>query len=827
MPLAWRLALRDMRGGLPGLRLLAVCLFLGVAALATVGTLSAAILAELSARGQVILGGDLEMEISQRSATPEERAAFDRVGDVSETVRMRAMASTPDGANNLLVEFKGVDAKWPLYGQFRLQPGALAERPRGRDVAIAPALAERLSLKPGDGIRIGTGELRVIGIIAEEPDRLGEGFTLGPVVLADLRGVDATGLIQPGSLYTKKYRIRTATPTEAGEALIRQFPSGGWEVLDRNNGAPGTRRFVERLGQFLALVGLTALVVAGIGVGNGVTSYLDNKRSGIATLKSLGATSGTIFRTYLLQIVLVSAGGIVAGLAFGALSPWVIAYIAGDALPVQPRVAIYPAPLLASAAFGLLIAVGFSLAPLARARAVTAASLFRGGLEPPSRPPVPILLAIGMIGIAIAALAIGTAREPIFASYFLASAAALLVALSLLGWGISALSARLPRPRAPLARLALANLHRPGAQTSRLVVALGLGLTLFATLAVIESNLAGQIERTVPKRAPSFFVLDIPTEDQARFRSLVEQTSPGAEVVTVPSLRGPIVAVDGVRVSDMKTIPEGAWILRGDRGLTYSATLPEGSRVVAGKWWSPDYSGPPLVSLDVRAADALGIGVGDTLTVSVLGVEIEAEIASLREINWDTMGFNFGLIYSPGVLEGAPHNVMATIAANGGEAELNNAVARAFPSSSLIRVKDVIGQVSGVLGQLATAVRLASMVAVLAGIAVLIGAIAASRRARIYDSVILKTLGATRRQVLGAQAIEYVGLALLVSVLAIVVGGLGGYVVVRQTLGLDWAPDWAEVLGTVLTGAAFVLALGLAGSLPALNARPARALREL
>jgi putative ABC transport system permease protein len=827
MLLAWRLALRDMRGGLPGLRLLAICLFLGVAALASVGSLSSAIVAELSARGQVILGGDLEMEISQRSATPQERAAFDRVGDVSETVRMRAMASTRDGANNLLVEFKGVDANWPLYGQFRLSPGAIADRPGGRDVAIAPALAERLSLKPGDRLRIGEGDLRVIGIIAEEPDRLGEGFTLGPVVLADLKGVASTGLIQPGSLYTKKYRIRTSSPTPAGEALLKQFPSGGWEVQDRNNGAPGTRRFVERLGQFLALVGLTALVVAGIGVGNGVTSYLDNKRSGIATLKSLGATSDTIFKTYLIQIVLVSVGGIAAGLAFGALAPWMIAFFAGDALPVQPRVALYPAPLLASAAFGLLIAIGFSLAPLSRARAVTAASLFRGGLEPATRPSAPILASMILIAVLIAALAIGTAREPIFASYFLASAFVLLIALALVGWGVSALSARLPRPKAPLPMLALANLHRPGAQADRLVVALGLGLTLFATLAVIESNLSGQIERTVPKRAPSFFVLDIPTEEQDRFRALVAERSPGAEVVTVPSLRGPIVAVDGVRVADMKTIPEGAWILRGDRGLTYSATLPEGSRIVAGKWWPADYSGPPLVSLDVRAADALGIGVGDRLTVSILGVEIEAEIASLREINWDTMGFNFGLIYSPGVLEGAPHNVMATIAANGEEGDLNNAVARAFPSSSLIRVKDVIGQVSDVLGQLATAVRLASMVAVFAGIAVLIGAIAASRRARIYDAVILKTLGATRRQVLGAQAIEYAGLALLVSVLAIVVGGLGGYVVVTQTLGLDWAPDWGEVFGTVIAGAALVLGLGLAGSLPALNARPARALREL
>jgi putative ABC transport system permease protein len=827
MRLAWRLALRDMRGGLPGLWLLVVCLFLGVAALAAVGSLSSAIVAELSARGQVILGGDLQMEVSQRNAAPAERTAFAKAGSLSETVRMRAMASTTDQSNSLLVELKGVDDAWPLYGKFRLESGALMPRPRGRNVAIAPALAERLNLNIGDKIRIGEAQLRVIGIIAEEPDRLGEGFTLGPVALVDLDGIAATGLIQPGSLYTMKYRIKTLRPTETGEALMKQFPSGGWEVQDRTNGAPGTRRFIERLGQFLALVGLTALIVAGIGVGNGVTSYLDNKRSGIATLKSLGATSDVIFKTYLIQIVLVALVGIFAGVIVGALSPWAIAFFAGDVLPVQPRVDIYPGPLLVSAVFGLLIAIGFSLSPLARARAVTAASLFRGGLEPATRPPWPVFISIAVIALMIAALAIGTAQEPMFASYFLLSALVLLVALTLVGWAVSALSARIPRPSRPLPRLALANLHRPGAQTNRLVVALGLGLTLFATLAVIESNLAGQIERTVPKRAPSYFVLDIPTAEQGRFRALVAEKAPGADVVTVPSLRGPVVAVNGQRVSEMKTIPEGAWILRGDRGLTYASSLPEGSRVVAGKWWPKDYAGSPLVSLDVRAADALGLKVGDTLTVSILGVEVEATIASFREINWDTMGFNFALIFSPGVLEGAPHNVMATIAANGNEAGLNNAIAQAFPSSSLIRVKDVITQVGNLLGQLATAVRLASLVAVLAGIAVLIGAIAASRRARIYDAVILKTLGATRGQVLGAQAIEYAGLAILVSVIALLVGGAGGWVVVTQTLGLDWSPDWVQVLGTVVAGAALVLGLGLAGSLPALNARPASALREL
>jgi putative ABC transport system permease protein len=831
MSFAWTLALRDLRGGLAGLRLLAVCLFLGVAALAGVGSLSSSIVGELSARGQSILGGDVELQIAQRYADPDERAAFAAAGRLSETVRMRAMAARPDGRESVLAELKGVDDAYPLYGELRLAAGALAPRPAGRTVAIAPALAERLDLSVGDSVRIGDAELRIIGLIEDEPDRVGEGFTLGPVALVDMDGIAATGLVQPGSLYSTRYRLRLpagADPAAVAKDLTEQFPSAGWEVEDRSNGAPGTRRFIERLGQFLSLVGLTALVVAGIGVGNGVASYLEGKRGSIATLKALGASSATIFRSFLIQIGLVAGAGIVAGLVVGAGVPALIATFAGDALPVSPRLAVYPLPLLVSAAYGLLIALMFALAPLARARAVSAASLFRSGVEQSSRPPARIIAAIAALGGLVILLAVATAREPGFAAIFIASVLALLLVLAALGWAVRRVAARLPRPRRPLFRLALANLHRPGSQTDRLVVALGLGLTLFATLGVIETNLSGQIDRTVPQRAPSFFALDIPVADIDRFRALVDARAPGAEVMTVPSLRGPVVAVGDQRVSEMEEIPDGAWILRGDRGLTYAAEVPEGSRIVAGEWWPADYAGPPLVSVDVEAARALGIGVGDTLTISVLGTEIEARIASLREINWDTLGFNFVMVFSPGVLEVAPHSFMATIALPpAGEGALNRAVTNAFPSVSMIRVKDVIDQVAGLLGQLSTAVRAAASVAVAAGIAVLIGAIAASRRSRIYDSVLLKLLGATRGQVLAAQAIEYAALALILSLLAFLLGSGAGWYVVTQVLELDWAPDWPVVAATLAVGAVGTLGIGLLGSLPALSARPARALREL
>jgi putative ABC transport system permease protein len=569
-------------------------------------------------------------------------------------------------------------------------------------------------------------------------------------------------------------------------------------------------------------------VVAGIGVGNGVGSWLDSKRGTIATLKLLGASSRTIFLSYLIEIVLVASGAITLGLVAGALVPTVVSAIAGDALPVPPQAGLYPLPLLASAAYGLLIALVFALIPLSRARTVTAASLFRGHLETLRRPGWGAIAGAAAAALLIAALAISTAREPIFAAGFIVAALGLLLLLTLLGWLIRWSASKLPKPKSPLFRLALGNLHRPGTQTVRLVVALGLGLTLFTTLAVIETNLSGQIRTTIPAKAPSFFMLDIPSEEAGRFRTMAAQAAPKGDLVTIPSLRGSVVAVGDKRVADMEEIPEGAWFLRGDRGLTYSATLPEGSRVVEGEWWAADYEGPPLISLDVEAARAAGIKVGDTLTVSILGRDIEAKIASLREINWDTMGFNFVIVFAPGTLEQAPHSFMATISMpEAEERPFARAVSRAFPTVSAIRVKDVVQTVSDMLEQLAVAVRAAASVALFAGIAVLVGALAASRRARVYDSVILKLLGATRGRILAAQALEFGVLALVVGGLAFALGAGAGWYVVVEVLELEWAPNWAVVAATLATGALVTMALGLLGSLPALAARPAQALRSL
>ncbi|ONF95195.1 ABC transporter permease [Sphingomonas jeddahensis] len=825
---AWRLAIRDLRAGGRGLWLLLVCLFLGTAALAGIGSLAASITGALDEQSRQLLGGDLELRVSQRRPTVEENAAFAAYGRTSEAIQVNTMAQRLAGGTPALVNLRAVNEAWPLIGRFDLQPGALKPRPQGGEVAIAPALAERLDVTVGDTIRIGAARMRIIGLIAAEPDTLG--FSFGPTALVDMAGLDATQVIQPGSLYQTRTRILLRPgldPAQVGNAIVRRYPSAGFTPRTPEDAAGNVKRSIDQLGQFLLLVGLAALAIAGIGIGSGVSAYLDRKGRMIATLKVLGAQSGTIAGLFLIQIGLVAGIAVTAGLALGAAVPWIVGALAGSALPVPPRLALYPAPLATAAGPSLLVALLFSLPALARARSVPAASLLRDALAAARRPSAAILAGMAAILGALVALAVVTASDRSIALGFVAATFVLVVLLWLLGLALRRLLARLPRPRRPLFRLALANLHRPGAQTDRLVVALGLGFSLFVALAVIDTSLSNELASAAPAKAPRFFAIDVQPEDEPTFRSAIRRAAPNATIEAVPSLRGSIVALKGQRVAELKTLPEGAWILRGDRTITWSSTVPPRNTVVAGKWWPRDYNGPPLISLEDRAAEQLGLKVGDKITVAVLGVEVPAKIAALRKVDWQGLGLNFALIFSPGYIQEAPHGILASVyAPPGRDGAIAAAVAQALPSVTMLRTGDVIGQVSELLGRIALAIRAAAAVTVVAGIVVLIGAVTASGQARRYDTIILKLLGGSRAQLLAGQAIEYALLALLLAAVPLLIGTAGGWYVVTQVLDLGWAPDPLTVAATLAVAIVATLGVGVASSLPALSATPSSGLRS-
>jgi putative ABC transport system permease protein len=841
--LALSFALRELRGGLRGFYILIACIALGVMAIAGVGSFARSLTDGLAREGRVILGGDLSFSLIHREADAAERRFLDAQGKVSAVATMRAMVRTEDG-RLALTELKAVDGVYPLYGTAVLSPAlplssALAERGGVFGAAADPALLTRLDLQPGARLTLGSAAIEITAVIRSEPDKLASGIAFGPRLIISEAALRASGLVQPGSLVRWHYRLLLPDGSDrAANAVVAQaaaqVPDAGWEIRTRTNASPALERNVERFSQFLTLVGLTALLVGGVGVANAVKSYLDRRRDVIATLKSLGATGGRVFSIYLTQVLLLSLAGAVIGLALGAALPFAIATVFSGMLPLPIAPALHAGELTLALVYGLFTALAFALWPLGRAHDVPVSALFRDAIAPERKwPRRRYVAATALVATLLAALAILLAYDRKIAAIFVASAAGVFVALRLVATVLMAAARRLPHVRATALRLAIANIHRPGALTPTIVLSLGLGLALLVTVIEIDGNLRRQFMAALPDKAPSFYFVDIQSADAERFDSFVRERAPSAKLERVPMLRGRIVAANGVKAEDLKPPPSAAWVLQSDRGITYTAELPQGSRIAEGEWWRAEYRGPPLVSFEKKIADGLNLKIGDPITVNVLGRNITATVANLRTVDWQSLGINFVLVFSPNAFAGAPHTHIATLTYPGGggttveETALIKAVADAFPSVTVVRVKDALEAVGGVVTNLVAAVRGASLVALLSAVLVLGGALAAGHRHRVYDAVILKTLGATRSRLIGAYALEYLLLGFVTALFGVAAGSIAAALVVTEVMNLSFAwlpgPALAAAFGALLVTVTF----GLIGTFTALSHKPAPVLRNL
>ncbi|MEO4001147.1 ABC transporter permease [Mesorhizobium sp. CAU 1732] len=841
--LALRFALREMRGGLAGFLIFITCIALGVAAIGGVNSVARAITSGVEAQGQVLLGGDMRFQFTHREADAREAAFLSGLGDIAEGAGMRSMARLGDGSDQTLVEVKAVDGAYPLYGEFTAEPNLpldqiFAVENGVQGAAAADILFSRLGVEIGDTIRLGDADFQLRARVVSEPDAISDGFGLAPRLLVSLDGLRASGLVQPGSLVEYSYKVKLADGSnEAALTQIRdraaeEFPEAGWSIRSRNNAAPSLSANVERFSQFLTLVGLTALVVGGVGVANAVRAYLDSKRGVIATFKSLGASGRFVFTVYLIQILAIASVGIVAGLVLGALMPPAATAMLSSVLPVPTAGGIYPGALGMAALFGLLVTLAFALLPLGRARDVPATALFRElGFDARGWPRLVYVAGAFGIAVALAGLAIWTSTDRRIAIIFVGAAIFAFLVLRAVGYGVQWLARRAPRVRSTALRLAIGNIHRPGALTPSVVLSLGLGLTLLVTLALIDGNLRRQIAGNLPEQAPNFFFVDIQSGEVDAFSELLATEAPDGKLIRVPMLRGRVMALNDVDIRDIQVPPEGAWVLRGDRGITYAQNAPENSTLTQGEWWPADYDGEPLVSFAAEEGGEIGLKLGDTITVNVLGRNVTARIANFRQVEWESMGINFVMVFSPNTFAGAPHSWLATLSDPGSttaeEARILNAVTRAFPAVTSVRVKDALEIVNDIVSQLAVAIRAAAAVALIASVLVLSGALAAGNRARVHDAVVLKTLGATRGTLIRAFSLEYTIIGLATATFALLAGGVAAWFVISRIMSLPsvFLPEVA--VSTVVIALVLTVGFGLIGTWRVLGHKAAPVLRNL
>lgn len=818
-----------------------LCLALGVVALAGIGSVLAAIEEGLSRTGREMLGGDFEFRLVHRFATDEETAHFRSLGTIARMVDFRGNLSRldADSGDRALAQVKAVDDLYPLYGAVELDPPLALEAALGPDASglyglvAAPELAARLDLAPGDRVRLGRATLEYRAAIRSEPDRVGGGFGFGPRAILHLSALAESGLLTPGSLYYVHYRI--AVPAQADIEAIRRetaerFPEAGWRWRDRRAGAPGVERFVARIGSFLSLVGLAALALGGIGAGASMRAYLQRKTAAIAILRTLGATRRTVVAVYLAQVLAIAAIGIAIGLAAGAGLPLLIGPLVVDALPVPAVFELYVAPLAVAALAGFLTATLFAILPLAHACEIPPAALFREEATPTrARLRGTWVAAIAVLGGALLALAFLLSGDPLLAGWSIGFFVLAMALLAIMGEAVSRLSRYLaPRlstaPR-PLRR-ALSQIGGAGGDARGIAVSIGAAISILVAVAMIEHGLRQAITGLATDDIPAYFVLDVPNEQLDRFLDIAEANG-AKRVVSAPMLRGFVTGINGIPASEAPIDPDASWVLRGDRGLSYAAEPPEEARILAGEWWPADYAGPPLVSFSAEEGIELGLAPGSTVTVNVLGRPLTATVANLREVAWQGLGMNFLMVFNPAALSAAPHAHIATLYLDEERAPaLLRALAGCCPSSTAVSVRDGIALVRKTLGQIAAAALWGSTVTILTGIAVLAGSAAAGQRRQVYESTVLKALGATRREILLAIALKWAILGLAAALVALGLGCLGAWAMLRFVMDLDFAFSLPVAASTIVAGMGASLGAGLIFAGSSLRASPASLLRS-
>jgi len=841
---AWlRVALIDLRGDLRRFGVLLACLALGVATIAIVGSVGAALQSALNRDARQMLGADLQASISYRVAEPAERQLFDTLGTTAEVVQV--MGNGLIGEESVFLTLRAVSSAYPLVGGVEVTepqtPGAsLADLLTMKDgawgIVASNLLQDRLGVKVGDRFTIDSQTFELRGIIGAVPDQMTQGFAIGIPAFIAMDALNATSILSPGVLAQYQYKILLNQPfAEAKQKILAAFPDAGWKVSSPQDSTEDLGRFFDVFARFLTIVGLSALIVGGVGVSNAIAAYVTERQRSIATLKALGATSARILTHFIAQVVLLTIVGIILGLILGAIITVIALPIVGGLLGIALDPVIDPVSMAVASGFGLLVGLAFAFLPLKRAEALRPALLFRaagaaveGGLtwRDMARPGfwAPLLVAAALIY----ALAYFSTRRPELVFWYAIGVVASFLILRAAGWGLQRVLRLVPPPRHASARNALKSIYRPGALAPTVILSLGLGLALLLLIALIDNNLRHQLDREAIPDAPSFVYFDL-FDDEVTAITAFSKTDPRIESFeAMPFLRGAIASVNGVPSSQLPPIPEEFRdAFEGEIPLTASGPLPARSTVTSGEWWPDNYSSEPLVSIFDKIAEPLGLKVGDMVTFNIFGEQITARIANLRSFTWASGGINFAIVLTPGVLDEFPVSYIGLVKSKPGEERaLQKELVAQFPDSVFLPVTEALDLFSRVLNSITNAVALIGGLAVVSGLLVLAGAMAAGRRQREADAVIMKVLGASRGDIVRAYLIEYGLLGGLAAIIAAFLGLFGTWAFVTLVLEMEFRVDLLVIVGVIIAAVALTIAVGVATTWSALSVKPARFLRE-
>ena len=840
--LPFRIAARELAGGLTGFWVYLACIALGVFAIAAAGSVTLGFSNGLKAESKTLLGGDASFSSVQRRASPDELSWLAARGQYSENININVMGEAGDVRRQ--VDVRAVDEQHPLIGAPALSGGATDLRTalafeNGRwGVAATASLLENFNLQVGDNIDLGRIPATIRAQLDKESDGIGQPGTFGPGVTIDLKALESSDRLSDGRLFRASYRLvldDASAEDTLEEAAKDAWGPNGLSYRGPEEAVDGLQNLLGMLNDFLSVIGIAALIAGGVGISQASTAFLETRIPSIAAFKALGAEASTIGTAYLLQLGALALLGAFIGIILGAATPFAIALFLGDRIPLPTILQIYPAPLIRALLLGLLTAAIFALPPLGRARATRPAALFRNlGEDDKTKTPWPERIAAGVAAIALIVLAVWSSEEPLVTIALIVGASFAWLILLAMAQVIRRLARAAAKTASGMTRLTLANLGGPGSLAPTIAPALGLGLGLLVFVASIQANILNQVNETTRANLPSLFFLEIKNAEIDQFDQIM-----AAQGVAVDDpekyRRAPLILGRVTQIKGQPVIPENVaederWVVENELFMPYVGAQPPEADIVEGEWWVPDYTGPLLVSVETDAARGMSVGLGDSISFRISGREVTATIASLRNVDWGGFGASAttSFVFSPGTLEASnPQHRAIARTEEDIEADIVKALGAVMPDVIVFQTRETLEAAVRLLGNISVAINAAASIVMLSGLLVLIGAFAAMARQLRNESALLKTFGATRGGVLGLYAGEFALSGAVATLFGALMGVGAAWPVVTRVFEAEWIMPWGAIL---IVSSFAILAAALGGiivGITTLAHPPARVLRSI
>jgi putative ABC transport system permease protein len=831
------MAWRDSRRNRSRLFLFISSIILGIAALVAIYSFEYNLKKDIDAQAKTLLGADLVIE-TNKTVSKEAMPMLMKLGDKrSEERAFASMIYFPKNEGTRLVNVRALSGEYPYYGDIETSPATASRSFRLEKRALVDkTLMLQFDVKPGDSIKVGELTFEIAGELNKAPGQTGFTSSVAPIVYIPLDYLQETGLSQKGSRITYNFYYQFADDVDVQKLTKKLEPQLEKSELDYEtieSRKENTGRSFEDLTEFLALVGFIALLLGCIGVASAIHIYIREKINTIAILRCLGASSRQAFIIYLIQIIGIGLIGSMVGALLGTLIQQFLPMVLADFLPVKITVAISWAAIAQGILLGLIISILFALLPLVSVRNISPLNTLRLSFQETSlfKDPVKWLVYFLIVSFVFGFtyLQMGSLKKTLF---FTSGVLAGFLVLAALAFAMMWLARRyFPSSWSYLWRQGFANLFRPNNQTLILVVSIGLGTAFICTLFFVQDILINRVTLSSSKNQPNMVLFDIQSDQKAAVSSLTKSMNlPVLQEVPIVNMR--MTEIKGRTAADYKKDSTGSAAMRGlerEYRVTYRDSLSDSEEIIDGKWIGRAEPGKPVyVSIEDGYARRIGVKVGDELKFNVQGAPLKVRIGSTRKVDWNRIQTNFLLIFPAGVLEDAPqfHVLLTQVSSNELSAKYQQAVVRAFPNISMIDLGLVLSVLDEILDKMGFVIRFMAAFSIITGLIVLISSVLISKYQRIRESVLLRTIGASRRQILIITALEYFFLGALAAGSGIILSLIASWSLARFTFETGFIPDILPVVLLFLIITSLTVLIGLFNSRGILNRPPLEVLRS-